>query len=646
MVDRSELVGAVVAGRYRLDDPLRGGAEATSVFASTDQQSNHSVIVRLVTVDSLTVQNDGPDGDATSLTPQMAVEAFQRHLLSVAGVNHPVLVPPLDWGEVVLGGERFVFMVNERIADVSLRELLDRGRRLTPSQALVIGLDLCRALHHLHQLGIAHGDVRPANVFVSPQARARLAGIGIKRGISGTAAMSIEQARYAAPEFSIDATPTPESDVYALALTLLETITGDVPFAADSLAVTLAQRAGRLLPVSADVGPIAVPIEKAGRPEPSDRCSALDLGRTLAQLASRLSAPEPIEPLVTESFRDTITRQLEAIVPDSTPRTVESQPRVQVVQPVNVAVAASPTEQRRYRWLWSLLAAVAVVVGGVLVWQTLTVKSYEVPALVGVAEGEARNSVSQLGWNIVISVERSDDVALGEVIRTVPAAGSTLREGDDFTLVVSEGPTLAVIPEVTGLSREDAVASLESQGLVVTEVVRDDDAVALGTVVSWIVTEQPNLVAGSEVLKGTQVAITVSGGPVLRFVPNLIGRSESDAQAQLVAVQLSGQRNDDVFSADIEVGLVASQTPQTNAQLARDGVVAYSLSKGPETVTLPSIVGLTLAEAQKKLVEAGLSVGVVSGRSTGKVRSVTQDGNALKSGDLVRKGSSVDLVFP
>ncbi|MFZ9816792.1 MAG: PASTA domain-containing protein, partial [Ilumatobacteraceae bacterium] len=133
---------------------------------------------------------------------------------------------------------------------------------------------------------------------------------------------------------------------------------------------------------------------------------------------------------------------------------------------------------------------------------------------------------------------------------------------------------------------------------------------------------------------------------VLRFVPNLIGRSESDAQAQLVAVQLSGQRNDDVFSADIEVGLVASQTPQTNAQLARDGVVAYSLSKGPETVTLPSIVGLTLAEAQKKLVEAGLSVGVVSGRSAGKVRSVTQDGNALKSGDLVRKGSSVDLVFP
>jgi serine/threonine-protein kinase len=266
--------------------------------------------------------------------------------------------------------------------------------------------------------------------------------------------------------------------------------------------------------------------------------------------------------------------------------------------------------------------------------------------LVGVAEGEARNVVSQLGWNIMISVERSDEVALGEVIRTVPPTGSMLQEGNDLTLVVSEGPTLAVVPDVNGLSRDDAVVALEAQGLVVAEVIRDDDAVPAGRVVSWIVTEQPNLLAGSEVLKGTQVEITVSGGPVFRNVPNLIGRSEADAQSQLVAVQLVGQRNDDVFSLEIEAGLVASQAPEANGQLARNGVVAYSLSKGPETVELPSVIGLTLADAQKKLVEAGLSVGSTSGRTSSRVRSVSQDGSALKAGDLVRKGTAVDLVFP
>ena len=628
MSERDELTGALVAARYRLEGLLPGGADSTSVFAAIDTRGDTPVILRLLTVDSL-----------------VAVDEFQRHLLSVAGISHPVLVAPVDWGETMLGGEQFVFVVTERIADVSLRELLDRGRRLSPAQTLVMGLDLCRALHHLHQLGIAHGDVRPAHVFVSSNSRARLAGIGVKRGISGDT-MSIEQARYAAPEFSIESLATPASDIYALSLTLLETITGDVPFAADSLAVTLANRAGKLLPVSADIGPIAVPIEEAGRPEPHDRSSALKLGQSLAQLAVKFLPPEPIEALTTEAFRDTITRQLPIVVAEPIQR--QSEPVVEVPEskPADVSIVVPSAERKRYRWLWSVAGAVALAVSAFAVWQVLAVDSFEVPELVGVAEGEARNTVSPLGWNIVISAERSDEVALGGVIRTSPAAGTMLREGDDFILVISEGPTLAVVPDVTGLSQADAVAALEAQGLVVVETIRDDDSVPAGSVVSWIVTEQPNLLAGSEVLKGTQVAIAISGGPVLRAVPNLIGRSEADALAELAAVQLVAQRNDDVFSSDIAVGLVAAQEPQPATQLSRGDVVAFSVSKGPETVELPRLVGLSLADAQKQLTEAGLVLGTMSGRTSSRVRSVNQDGVTLTAGSVVAKGSAINLVFP
>jgi len=628
MSERDELTGALVAGRYRLDGLLPGGADSTSVFAAIDTRGDTPVILRLLTVDSL-----------------VTVEEFQRHLLSVAGISHPVLVAPVDWGETTLGGEQFVFVVTERITDVSLRELLDRGRRLSPAQTLVMGLDLCRALHHLHQLGIAHGDVRPAHVFVSSESRARLAGIGVKRGVSGDP-MSIEQARYAAPEFSIEPLATPATDIYALALTLLETITGEVPFAADSLAVTLANRAGKLLPVSADIGPIAVPIEEAGRPEPHDRSSALKLGQSLAQLAVKFLPPEPIEALATEAFRDTITRQLPIVVAEPIQRQSEPVVEAPASKPADVSVVVPISERKRYRWLWSVAGAVALAVSVFAVWQVLAVDSFEVPELVGVAEGEARNTVSPLGWNIVISAERSDDVALGGVIRTSPVAGTMLREGDDFILVISEGPTLAVVPDVTGLPQADAVAALEAQGLVVVETVRDDDNVPVGRVVSWIVTEQPNLLAGSEVLKGTQVAIAISGGPVLRAVPNLIGRSEADAIAELGAVQLVAQRNDDVFSSDIAVGLVAAQEPQSATQLSRGGVVAFSISKGIEMVELPRLVGLSLADAQKQLTEAGLVLGTMSGRTSSRVRSVNQDGVALSAGSVVAKGSAVNLVFP
>lgn len=628
MSERDELTGALVASRYRLEGLLPGGADSTSVFAAIDTRGQTPVILRLLTVDSL-----------------VTVDEFHRHLLSVAGISHPVLVAPMDWGETTLGGEQFVFVVTERIADVSLRELLDRGRRLSPAQTLVMGLDLCRALHHLHQLGIAHGDVRPAHVFVASDSRARLAGIGVKRGIGGDT-MSIEQARYAAPEFSNEPLATPASDVYALSLTLLESITGEVPFAADSLAVTLANRAGKLLPVSADIGPIAVPIEEAGRPEPHDRSSALKLGQSLAQLAVKFLPPEPIEALATEAFRDTITRQLPIVVAEQTPRQSEPVVEAPSSKSADVSVVVPSSERKRYRWLWSVAGVVALAVSAFAVWQVLAVVSFEVPELVGVAEGEARNTVSPFGWNIIISAERSDEVALGGVIRTAPVAGTMLREGDDFVLVISEGPTLAVVPDVTGLSQADAVAALEAQGLLVVETIRDDDSVPAGSVVSWIVTEQPNLLAGSEVLKGTQVAITVSGGPVLRAVPNLIGRSEADALAELVTVQLVAQRNDDVFSSDIAAGLVAAQEPQSAAQLSRGDVVAFSVSKGPETVELPRLVGLNLADAQKKLIEAGLVLGTMSGRTSSRVRSVDQDGVTLTAGSVVAKGSAVNLVFP
>lgn len=648
MNERDVMTGAVVAARYRLEALRPGGADSSNVFDATDLVGGGQVVVRLVLIGPESTDDD--------------VEQFKRHLLAVSGSAHPVLVSPLDWGETTIGGQRHVFVVTERLAGTSLRELLDRSRRLSPSQAIVLALDLCRALVHLQTNGLAHGDIRPANVFVTPDSRARLAGMVTKQGISGMTSMSVEQSRYAAPELAQDPAPTAASDMYALALTVLETLTGEVPFAADSPAVTLANRAGKLLPVSADLGAIAAPIEKAARPDATDRSSAQEFGRALAQVAAKLPPPAALEMLETESFRDAITRTLEAVV--ATPpvgqadTATQTQMQTQSTESqvgtlgntkgatVDVAIAAPAGERKRFRVVAGIAIVVALAVAGVLVWQAASTKSYAVPDVVGAPEGEARNDVALFGWNLLIRAERSDDIALGSVIRTVPPAGTLLREGRDLVIVVSEGATLAVVPDVTGLSRDEALAALAAQGLVVSESLRDDDTVPAGKVVSWIVTEQPNLAAGSQVLRGTQVAIVVSGGPVLRSAPNLIGRSEADALAQLESVQLVGQRNDDVYSSEIAVGLVASQDPQPGAQLARSGIVAFSLSKGPEMVELPNVVGLALKDAEKKLSEAGIGIATISGRSTSKVRSVSQAGKTLKAGDPVQKGSAVDLVFP
>jgi serine/threonine-protein kinase len=107
-------------------------------------------------------------------------------------MNHPTLVCIDDWGDTVLEGVRHAFNVTQFYGQGTLREFLDRGRRLSPSQALVVGIDVCRALHHAHQNGFVHGDVRPANLIFGDDARVRLTGLGTKRWASAEQ-MSIEQ---------------------------------------------------------------------------------------------------------------------------------------------------------------------------------------------------------------------------------------------------------------------------------------------------------------------------------------------------------------------------------------------------------------------------------------------------------------------
>jgi len=658
MDNEATFVGRRIARRYLVEDVLPGSSVNTAVCTAADERGGAGVVVRLTRTSSLVDVMSGVPDRAT------AVEEFQRRMLAVGGLSHAVLVAPLDWGEHVEDGESWVFVVTERLAGASVRELLDRGRRFSVSQAVVVGLDVCRALHHLHAAGIVHGDIRPAHVFVGADARARLTGIGTKRPASAET-MGLEQSRYASPEVAAGATHESASDVYSLSLMLLEMVTGDVPFAADSVTVALANRIGRLLPVSADVGALAAPLERAARPEPAERSTALDFGRALAAVAAKVPAPEPVEGVVTERFRDVVTRQMQGItspIPrpaaadvvgddqaSSLSSTVPTSSTSVLSADAGVAtdasaVESSPRSRRRRRLV--IVACIVVALGMVGAARVILRPVHAVPDLVTLAEGEARNAISQFGWRVVVQAERSDEVEAGRVIRTIPPVGSDVRSGAEFVLVVSAGPRLAVLPEVGGLSRDDAIAALRDAGLVVAQVDEPSDSVAAGLVVSWIVTEQPSLTAGREVLKGTVVQINVSSGPVIRTMPDVVSRTEADALAIFASLEVVATRGEDVFSSTVPVGAVAVTDPPAGAQFERGATVTYGVSKGPELVALPRIVGLGILDAERVLKEVGLAIGTTTGRSTGKIRSATLAGSAVNSGDLVPKGSAIDVVFP
>ncbi|NBW91616.1 MAG: serine/threonine-protein kinase, partial [Actinobacteria bacterium] len=602
------------------------------------------------------------DLESGVLTATDGVELFKRQTQMLAAMSHASLAAIEDWGTETIAGTLYVFTVLESYSGGTLRQILDRGRRLTPSQALVAGLDVCRALHFIHGKGWVHGDVRPANIFIGDDGRVRLAGLGMKRMVVAEK-MSVEQANYAAPEIASGEQPSAQSDVYSLATTLLESITGVLPFSGDTAAITLANRVGKLLPVSADLGPIAAPLERAGRPDASERFAALDFGKALAGIAEKMPLPTPIEPIAASSFAEVIEQKeaehtgelarpkIDATQDATIPVSVSTDPTKSTLKIKDEAkdepiVVASENEERRHKRLWVIGAVIALLVAGVVGFRVVVKQSHTIPPLAGIIEGEARNLIASNGWTIVVVTERNDDIPAGSVVRTEPEEGSKLKEGQTLTIVVSEGPTFATLPDVSGADAQSAIDQLTALGLVVTPRDTNSEEVPAGTVIGWNVPEQPGLNPGDQLLKGTAIDVLVSVGPELREVPTLVGLKLEDAQKVVADLGLTLIETPPAKSNGADKGLIGAQSPIPGEKVPRDTGIAYSISLGPDLVQLPYIVGNRLDTVQTRLKDAGFVVGSITGNQSGKLKQALIGGKSVKNLTMVARGATVDLVFP
>ena len=178
---------------------------------------------------------------------------------------------------------------------------------------------------------------------------------------------------------------------------------------------------------------------------------------------------------------------------------------------------------------------VAALAGGVAYALTRDqTPSYQVPHLAGLAEAEALNQISGFDWDTVVTREASDTVPAGIVIRTQPDEATSVQEKKPFQLVVSTGPAPRPLPDLVGLTLEEATSRLEQLGLVLQQADPVfDETVPLGIVLSWMVPEQPGLRAGDTVTPDTTVRVVLSAGPQPRTVPNLTGMTVEQAAATL-----------------------------------------------------------------------------------------------------------------
>jgi serine/threonine protein kinase len=292
MLDR-----VISAGRYRLGRRLARGGMA-QVSLGLDVQTGHAVAVK-------------------SLAPELVADAHARRLFAdevrrTADLDHPGIVRTLDSGEAVdtLTGEATPYMVMEFIPGETLSSLLRTSGSMSLRVALDVASQTLDALDHCHRTGLVHGDVKPANVMVTPSGRVKLLDFGIARYIDDAedqphAVKRFVTMKYASPEQLQRAVPDPRSDIYSVGCVLYEMLAGRPPFVGEPEVLMLqhlfdepAAPSEHNSDVTADVDGIVLRSLRKFRQDryPSASLMSADLKGALARRQTRLTAVAPTPP--------------------------------------------------------------------------------------------------------------------------------------------------------------------------------------------------------------------------------------------------------------------------------------------------------------------------------------------------------------
>ena len=213
------MVGELIAGRYELEE-LVGSGGMSSVYCAHDRLLERKVALKI-----LHEQFNRDDS---------YVERFRREARSVAQLAHPNIVTVIDRGEQ--DGRQFI--VFEYVDGENLKDLVDREGPLDVGDAIELTLQIARGLAFAHEQGLVHRDVKPQNVLLDADGRAKVTDFGIAHAvdvdgmtITGTI---MGTSNYIAPEQARGQPVDEQTDIYSLGCVLYELLAGEVPFEGDT----------------------------------------------------------------------------------------------------------------------------------------------------------------------------------------------------------------------------------------------------------------------------------------------------------------------------------------------------------------------------------------------------------------------------
>ena len=565
----------VLAGRYEIRDLIGRGGMA-EVHLGYDKRLSRIIAIKLLRSDIA--------GDPTFQA------RFRREAQSAAALNHPTIVAVYDSGEEEIttpnGSTRSVpYIVMEYVEGHTVRELLGDGEAVPIPEAVEITTGVLDALEYSHRAGIVHRDIKPGNIMLTSTGAVKVMDFGIARAMEDSSATVTQThavvgtAQYLSPEQARGEIVDARSDLYSTGCLLYELLTGQPPFTGDS-AVAIAYQHVREIPkppssLAADV------------PESLDRVVLKALAKTrddryqdAAHMRTELLAAErgmAVSAPATDTWQST-TAMPSATAPSPA---VPAPPPSAAPPQAGPEKAAEDKRPRRRWWVWVLLIILLILAG----------------TLIGMF-------------------------------------ASGRFPGGKPSPTPSPTATAATVPDVSGMSEDDAKTAIEDLGLT---FVKGDDVSSDTVDEGLAVSSDPG--AGTSAVLGADVTVSFSSGSATVKVPDVTGMTQSEARKEIENANLAWGDVTAEDSPGTQAGRVIRSSPAADTSVSRGETVSVVVSSGRTTV--PSVVGKTQDEAQEAIKAAGLNYNTTTNDS--KTNDQSKSNRYEVTAVDPAEGQSIDL---
>ena len=553
--------GTCLKGRYLLGEVIGKGGMAV-VYKAYDFRTGRTVAVKVL--------RDQYSQDAEF------VRRFQQEAEAASAITHENLIDIYDVGEQ--NGTRFIVM--EYVDGMTLKSLIKEHGALDNYSAITIARQICTALQVAHDAHIIHRDIKPQNILLDRKGIAVLADFGIAKTsdtqtITGDGESGVlGSVHYFSPEQARGEGANACSDLYSLGVVLYEMVTAELPFQGDT-AVAIAlhhmnteptppiERNPRVTPALNEI------ILKAIRKKPEDRYQSAR--EFYDDLSLALVYPEG------GFIRDAKKKDAEGKDGTEQPKKENDRSGKKKAKLVN-----AKKHIRSLKWaLMGLCTAMILLLCATAFVLTGGTRRLSVPEVVNTNLDAATARLESMGLSLEVAEKVYDDNTLpGTIVEQKPQQGTQVKNGETVSVVVCLGPESAAVPDLDGMTQEEAANALAPLGLHVGVVThRQDSDAPRGTVIE----QYPD--QGEVLENGGTVDLTLSDQPLMRDVPNVLGKTLEETRQRLKEYDLQLGDVHYEYATGYDVGEVFRQSPESGTQLRQGDSVNVWVVENIEMAT-------------------------------------------------------------